>query len=189
MRYNAVIREWLALYKYRGHEALAPLLGAILDDAFGHLRDELSRRDASFIFDAVVPVPLSLERLQERGFNQAERMASYIADRNGLPLVDILRRTRHSDKQSFKTRGARLRDTRDLFSADDRLASPLFVHARRVSLPESLHSLPRLRLLLVDDIYTTGSTVNACASAIIDSVDRIRTGLVPEVYVLTLARS
>jgi predicted amidophosphoribosyltransferase len=189
VRYNAVIRDWLALYKYRGHEVLAPLLGAILDTAFDRLRDELSRREASFIFDAVVPVPLSLERLQERGFNQAERMASYIADRNGLPLFDILKRTRHSDKQSFKTRGARLRDTRDLFSANDRIASPLFVHARQISLSESQPSVPRLRLLLVDDIYTTGSTVNACASAIIDAADRICAGLVPEVYVLTLARS
>ncbi|WP_274654211.1 ComF family protein [Paenibacillus humicola] len=189
VRYNAFIRGLLALYKYRGHEALAPLLGGMMQVAYILMLAELGGRDASFGFDAVVPVPLSAERLAERGFNQAERFAVHIAGLSGIPVVEALRRTRHSAKQSFKTRGDRLRDTRDLFEAD--LAAYDQPNVREIrngaGVTADFRGTGRMRILLVDDIYTTGGTVNACAAALAGTpgLRRFR----PEIYVLTLARS
>ncbi|GGD92294.1 ComF family protein [Paenibacillus nasutitermitis] len=188
VRYNPLIREWLALYKYRGHEAIAPLLGEMLFTAYQRLVKEMSGRTEAFSIDVVIPVPVSEQRLLERGFNQAERLAAMIAERSGLPLFNLLKRTRHSEKQSFKTRGARLRDSEHLFTVDDtRLAAMLRGLSDLHTKDPAGHS--RRRVLIVDDIYTTGSTVNACAQAVEEAFRRNRLAAGPEIYILTLARS
>ncbi|UVI29901.1 ComF family protein [Paenibacillus spongiae] len=183
--YDEAIRGWLALYKYRGHEALGQLLGEMLHAAYVRMYSELAQRQANFRFDAAIPVPLSDARLLERGFNQAEQLATAVAVRNQLPLVRALRRTRHSDKQSYKTRGARLSSTRNLFAAEEAALRPLVGLLN----DEAVIMNRALRLLIVDDIYTTGSTVDACARAILDTMQRDYPGIHTEIYVLTLARS
>lgn len=192
VQYNDTIRQWLALYKYRGHEGLEPLLGELLWTAYSGLLEEFSQRSKSFRIDAVVHVPVSTERLLERGFNQAERLAAYIAKQGGLLHFDILRRARHSEKQSFKTRGERLRDSRELFVSDGpatlKMMDRLF-GGDVSALPARLNSGESVRLLLVDDIYTTGSTVNACARAVREGVNRAGFQMHIEIYTITLARS
>lgn len=192
VQYNDTIRQWLALYKYRGHEGLEPLLGELLLTAYSGLRQEFAQRSKSFRIDAVIPVPVSMERLQERGFNQAERLAAYIAKQEGLLHFDILRRARHSEKQSFKTRGERLRDSRELFVSDGpvtlKMMGRLFDGAVSET-SERLNAGESVRILLVDDIYTTGSTVNACATAIREGINRSGFQLPIEIYTITLARS
>ena len=182
VKYNPTIRQWLALYKYRGHEALEPLLGEMLAIAYRRLMKELFMRDASIQFDAFIPVPVSDERLLERSFNQAERLASYLAEQVNIPVHEVLCRMRHSDKQSFKTRGARLRDSQNLFDVDHQSVLSLL---DQVSL-----SVGRpIRLLIIDDIYTTGSTVNACAAALLRSIGGTLPKAKAEIFILTLARS
>ncbi|SFJ26701.1 comF family protein [Paenibacillus sp. UNC496MF] len=180
VRYDATIREWLALYKYRGHEALEPLLGDLLTAAYRGLAAERFREAGPRPVHAVIPVPVSEARLLERGFNQAERLAARLGEAEGIPFFDALRRTRHSAKQSAKTRGARLRDTRNLFKADEAELALMLATAGRDA---------RYRLVLVDDIYTTGSTANACAQALADGIGQAAPGLRFDVYVLTVARS
>ncbi|MBW7474999.1 ComF family protein [Paenibacillus oenotherae] len=179
VRYNDTIRQWLALYKYRGHEGLEPVLGDMLLTAYKRLLQEMDNRQERFRIDAVIPVPVSQQRLQERGFNQSERLAGYIAQHDAIPLLDILRRTRHSGKQSFKTRAERLTDSRGLFAAEETAALQLF----------DLNPGRRLRLLIVDDIYTTGSTVSACAEAIREELKKHGSAIPAEIYSITLARS
>jgi predicted amidophosphoribosyltransferase len=191
VRYNPFVRELLALYKYRGHEALEPLLGAMMNEAYMRMLAELAARGSLIAFDALVPVPLSRERLAERGFNQAERLAAAVAAIQGIPVCEVLHRTRHSGKQSFKTRGARLSDTRDLFRADE----TKFEELLQRSLERRQHSRNHaalhisLKLLIIDDIYTTGGTVNACAKAIEEACRRLEPAPHPEIRALTLARS
>ncbi|REE84475.1 ComF family protein [Paenibacillus taihuensis] len=184
VRYNALIREWLALYKYRGHEALAPLLGEMLLAAYHGLIKTLNHQhplplQSQHPIDAIIPVPVSSERLAEREFNQAERLGAYLAEHTLIPLHNVLERTRHSGKQSYKTRGARLRDTHNLFTANPALTG---------SMLSSLDQ-PHIRLIVVDDIYTTGSTANACAAALADEIKRQQPAALVELFVLTLARS
>ncbi|WP_219834406.1 ComF family protein [Paenibacillus sp. R14(2021)] len=132
-------------------------------------------------------MPVSEDRLLERGFNQAERLGAYLAQAALIPLHDVLRRTRHSSKQSSKTRGARLRDTLHLFQADaESLRDMLATIKKSKSASVQSHVV---RLLLIDDIYTTGSTVHACARTLFESINLENPALHVEIYSLTLARS
>lgn len=106
---------------------------------------------------ALIPVPLSPSRLRERGYNQSAELARYIAPQWGIPVrEDILVRGRATTTQTRLTPGERKRNVSGAFhSAVDR------------------NSLRGLHLVLVDDVVTTGATLNACASALYDGGARI----------------
>lgn len=103
-------------------------------------------------------VPLSQERLAERGFNQAEQLARRLGAKIKLPVTDLLIRHRHTDKQSHKSRSARLLDLEHVFA--------LRTDVSRSSFPMLRQGAGPLRIYIVDDVYTTGSTLIQCASAI-----------------------
>jgi ComF family protein len=114
-------------------------------------------------WDALVPVPLHWTRRWRRGFNQAEVLARAVGRRHGLPVLrGMLRRLRPTPPQQGDVE-ARRRNVRDAFAVT---AGPV-VAGRR--------------LLLVDDVFTTGATVDACARTL------LRAGAA-DVGVLTLAR-
>ncbi|MDM8000956.1 MAG: phosphoribosyltransferase family protein [Dehalococcoidia bacterium] len=114
--------------------------------------------------DALVPVPLHSRRLRERGYNQSALLAAEISKWNGLPVVtDSLVRTRHT-KAQVKTDSAeeRQRNMAGAFGCRDvRLAGK--------------------RILVIDDVCTTGATLNSCAAA-------LRAAGAVSVWGLTLAR-
>lgn len=193
--YSSEMREWLAQYKYRGNERLELLLAQMMFPAFAALTKEALSRSGvsqaanpSFGWDAVTFVPVSMERAEERGFNQAERFASIIAGQYHIPLHDTLIRERHTEKQSFKTRSERMKDTRHLFQAKSEVIADLSTASTspcESSKPRT-HPQPArsIRLLLIDDIYTTGSTIQACATAL-----HQQTQIPLDIYALTWARS
>ncbi|MFB9327046.1 ComF family protein [Paenibacillus aurantiacus] len=202
VRYDESVRSWLALYKYRGHEALLPVLGEMMAAAGLLFLAERRAIYAHFGYDALVPVPLSEERLAERGFNQAEQLASYVGGRLAIPVIEALRRTRNSGKQSFISRRERMKNTQGLFAAEEsrlpellrsrlaRNANQSFAafRARRRRQAASPAQSP-LRLLLIDDVYTTGSTIDACAAALAGALRQLDPEARVEIYALTLARS
>ena len=118
-----------------------------LDYLGRHLGEALADRWASELagFDAVVPVPLHWRRRLLRGYNQAERIARALARRLDLPLAPVLRRVRATPPQTSLGKAGRLANLRDAF----RLGPGARVR--------SLH------LLLVDDVATTGATLDAAA--------------------------
>lgn len=142
----------LALWSYE-----PPLHGVIQGLKFGRL-DYLGRHLAEAIaetlgeelagFDAVVAVPLHWRRRLARGYNQAERIARPLADFLGLPLLAGLARRRATPPQSRLGR-------------EERLAN---LH-RAFRVPRS-GRVRGLRLLLVDDVATTGATLDAAASTL-----------------------
>ncbi|MFK0524716.1 ComF family protein [Paenibacillus illinoisensis] len=138
--------------------------------------------------DAVTYVPVSSERLAERGFNQAERLASGLAAACRLPVVDLLQRRINTTKQSFKTRGERIESMKEAFSINRGTVDILREIYMGKAAPNRLriHSSP-LRLLLIDDIYTTGSTLDACGRVILNA--GLTLNIPIEIYTLTLARS
>lgn len=97
------------------------------------------------VFDCVVPVPLHPSRLKKRRYNQSELLAEAIARRNGIPLrTDLLTRIQRTHTQQGLT-----------------------AEQRRKNLKKAFHGNPAaagLRILLVDDVVTTGSTLSACAA-------------------------
>ncbi|MGR7947119.1 ComF family protein [Paenibacillus sp. M.A.Huq-81] len=214
--YDSVMREWLAQYKYRGNERLAPLLAEMLLPALVKLAGEAKRRlegpchplpgkstvsgqtfsKLSLLrnhendnlwqsWDAITYVPISAERAEERGFNQAEQMAVHLSSTLRIPLYELLIRPKHSGKMSFKSRAERIRGSQSLFEANAIAVCSLLgtssigSHVHQPSLKQA-----PLNIVLVDDIYTTGSTAQSCASALKNSIVRPI-----NVYVLTWARS
>ncbi|WP_078429879.1 ComF family protein [Alkalihalobacterium alkalinitrilicum] len=136
--YNAFVKDVMAQYKYRGDYALAQLFTEKLRF---HFRGDFNGR-------LLVPIPLSEERLYERGFNQAEALAWLI----GEPVLALERR-HHEEKQSKKKRSERIHRKENPFA-----------------LVKSFQAqITSQQLLLVDDIYTTGATLRYAAKVLIDS--------------------
>jgi len=150
VRYDKTMKDLLARYKYRGDEKLATLLGAMLSYTYALVQQH--RPTPARMPEYLTFVPLSEMRLAERGFNQAEQMARQAGRRLQLPVVELLVRERHTDKQSLKTRSNRIRD----------LASAFTVREDAPPIPSD----QACRIYIVDDVYTTGSTLQQCAAAL-----------------------
>jgi len=199
--YDARMKEWLAQYKYRGNERYAKLLIEMLLQAFTLLHREANQhfgfsrsrndRPTPWNIHAVTSVPVSEERLQERGFNQAEVLAQGLAHRVRIPCIRLLERKRHTDKQSFKNRMDRLRDMKEAFGPWQHASEELWSIFRQVGASRKKFIKGRaagtFRILLVDDIYTTGSTIDACAQVLRRYESIVDMPI--EVYSLTWARS
>jgi ComF family protein len=107
---------------------------------------------------ALVPVPLSVKRKRERGFNQSERLAASLGRHWSLPVLDdVLVRARHTETQTRLTPGERLRNVSGAFQP--------VVSARK--------HLEGAHVIVVDDVVTTAATLNACAAALCEGGARI----------------
>lgn len=102
-------------------------------------------------YDVIVPIPLDLHRLRDRGFNQAMVLARALSRRFSRPIVRLLRRTRSTVPQVGLDERTRRANLRRAFGVDD----PVAARGRRI--------------LLVDDVVTTGTTVEACARALLSA--------------------
>jgi competence protein ComFC len=140
--YEGALRELIHLYKYGRIKTLVRPLGDLLAAAMP--RDER--------FDAVTPVPLHWRRRWQRGFNQSELLAQDIARRCGIPMVGALRRVRTTLTQAGLSNTGRRRNVAKAFQCRG--------GARWVRRMEGK------RILLIDDVMTTGSTAASCALAL-----------------------
>jgi ComF family protein len=111
----------------------------------GWLTEAFDRYAAEEKWDALVPVPLYHRRQRERGFNQARELAGGLSRRRGVPVWSCLRRLRETPSQTGLERRARRENMRNAFG----LKGGFDVSGRN--------------LLLIDDVFTTGATTNACA--------------------------
>ncbi|OGX68588.1 MAG: hypothetical protein A2189_10055 [Paenibacillus sp. RIFOXYA1_FULL_44_5] len=152
--YTAEMKELLARYKYRGDERLQQVLAWMMITATPTFTQLPMQRKIPQI-DVITYVPISQKRLLERGFNQAEQLAAGLGLHWKKPVVPLLMRARHTEKQSHKSRHERLADMQELFQLDQAAVIP------------SAYTLGRPpRILIIDDVYTTGSTMNECAKII-----------------------
>lgn len=145
-------------------------------------------RKRQFLFDAVTYVPVSQERARDRGFNQSEQLAGTLASRYGLPLFPTLARMRDTGKQSFKSREQRLQSLEGVFAPVpaglDRLAAQYAARTTAPSQPVTAHPA---KILLVDDVYTTGATIEWCARTLAQACEAA--GFCADIIALTWARS
>jgi competence protein ComFC len=169
VKYSHDMRNWLARYKYRGDEKLLPLFIEMLRFPFESLALEVAHT-AQKKFDLITYIPVSSERLVERGFNQAKQFAEGLGELYNIPVISLLNRNYHTGKQSYKTREQRLDDLKGVF-----------IFKKDEGFNDLIQSVHRLNILLVDDVYTTGSTLNQCASV-------IREHTKAQIYGLTWAR-
>jgi len=127
--------------KYRGYWKLAQALSR-------DMAAEILRRREYAEADLLVPVPLHRLRKRERGFNQSQKLAEGISEITAQPVVDALRRVRYTRTQTALSAS----DRRDNVAGAFRVRKGAVLAGRRV--------------LLVDDVLTTGATAMACAQAL-----------------------
>ena len=152
--YEGALRKLIHLFKYSGIQPLARPFGEFLSRA-------LPREHS---FDLIVPMPLHWRRRWQRGFNQAGLLAREIGRRWGVPVRNIARRTRATAPQAGLTNAKRRANVSGAFSVKR--------GAR----------LDGMRVLLVDDVLTTGASAGACARA-------LKGAGASHVALLTLARA
>jgi ComF family protein len=155
-----VLREVIHGLKYEGRRTLAAPLGELM-----------GTRGAEVLRGAelAVPVPLHWRRQHARGFNQAEDLARHL----GLPVVRALRRVRPTPPQSGLTAAGRRRNLRGAFAPPRR---------HRVGRREHDPRIAGACVVIVDDVSTTGATLEECARV-------LKRGGAREVRALTAARA
>jgi competence protein ComFC len=155
--FQAPLREAIHAFKYEGRRELAEPLARYLVTVFAH-EPWSGMADA---LDVVIPAPLHATRLRARGYNQSELLAQAFADRVGLPCAPAWMARVRATQPQVDLRGT----------------------ARRANVAGAFAASPQVTgktILLVDDVLTTGATLQACAEAALAAGAR-------RVYGLTLA--
>lgn len=157
VRFRGTMKRALHAFKYRRHCHLAGDLGGLLAGCVqAHYSD--------IAFDGIAYVPLHPRKSRERSFNQAALLAANLGHRLGVPVLHgCLKRTRFTKTQTRLSADERKQNVRGAFQA----AMQDWTNSRRI--------------LLVDDVMTTGATVNECAAVLME------TGAL-SVHVVTVAR-
>jgi ComF family protein len=139
--YSGALQEAVVRLKYRNEKVLGKHLGSCLGRVWA---EHMGNCDQTF---DIVPIPLHPRRLKERGYNQAGVVAHYFGGRVGMPIIEALERVRYSDSQVGQSGKERRQNVRGAFQAkiDVRPARPV---------------------LLVDDVLTSGSTLQEAAQVL-----------------------
>ena len=157
--YDGVMRTAIHRMKFQKRKRLAEPLGVLLvqylSQTPGINLEEM---------DAIIPIPLHRRRLRQRGFNQAELLAGVIGRYYELPVINALERIKDTHPQFDLSGEARRINVHGAFKVSDS------------------RSVYNRRLLLFDDIYTTGSTLTESSKALMIAGAR-------RVEILTLSRA
>jgi len=133
--YEGSLRELIHLFKYNG---VRPLAGT-----FGHLMAQALPRETTF--DVIVPMPLHWFKKWQRGFNQSDILAREIGQKWNVPVRNLIHRKKATRPQAGLTNAKRRANMQGAFKVTR--GKPL----------------AGMRVLLVDDVVTTGATASACA--------------------------
>ena len=153
---KGVVKNLIHYLKYRNQ----PQLGTFLGQWWG---EQLSENGLGEKIDCVVPVPLHPSKQRRRGYNQVTLFAVNLADKLQVPYLETaLLKTANSKTQTRKDRWFRWQSSKELYQ----LSNPILVEFKRV--------------LLVDDVITTGATLEACSRALLKAEGT-------SVYIATMA--
>lgn len=155
-RYEGIIKQAILALKYQFLRNIETELGELIDR--GIVEEEL--KEFLELKPLVQPIPLHWRRKNWRGFNQAEVIAKVLAKKFNLKLVDCLERVKQTKPQADLKRKERLANVENIFKVKVK---------------------PSGAVLIVDDVWTTGATMN-------EAIKTLQKGGVKKVWGLTLAR-
>lgn len=148
--YNKFLERYLTDIKYEMYykmlDDLYPVIGNFLTDR-KWVKELITQ------FDMITYVPLSKKRMRWRGFNQSELLARHLSSFVGVPCLKLLNRTTHARPQMGLSRAERLQNVHGAFDV----------------IPGQKSKIYRARILIVDDVVTTGATLNHCAKVLHNS--------------------
>lgn len=185
VQYNETMKQWLTEYKFRGDIRYESVIAAMMLASYSMLfhsvypaEDEEDNRSvprlrkwlwgtplAGGLPDLITYVPSTAARLQVRGFNQAERLAQMLGQAWSRPVVALLDRKREGEKQSKQERRGRERSAAAAYALN-RHAPTVAARGLSSALVGTIKRRGQIRILIIDDVYTTGSTLRACARQI-----------------------
>lgn len=150
--YDGKSKELILAMKFGGKKYIAKTLGAMMSDEY--IKRGMQAEIAVF-------VPMTHDEGKKRGFNQSELLAREVADRLKLPLLPALVKTRDTSAQKQLKIDERESNLKDVFAC-------------------VFKEVKNRKILLIDDVFTTGATANACTDTLLKAGAK-------EVYVLTAA--
>jgi ComF family protein len=154
--FTGLARGLVHRFKYSGDVALTPFFGSLLTQVW-------QAQEQAVTPDAIVPVPLHWYRQLRRGYNQSALLAGAFSAQASMPLVPMLTRRKHTRAQASLSLAQRRRNLAGSFA---------------VTVDQDPTGM---NLLLVDDVFTTGSTLDACTRSLLKAGAK-------GVQVITLAR-
>lgn len=144
LEYNEMTKETIYKFKYQNcpnySKTLAEIMYKAMDD----------KSILNYKFDLITSVPIHKNKLKKRGYNQAQLLAKQLSLKLKLPYEDIIIRIKDTKPQSSLSPKERNNNLNQAFKAIDN------------------KKIFNKKVLIVDDIYTTGATINACVDSIID---------------------
>lgn len=135
--YIGIGKQIIHKLKYNNKTELAEVISRFL---YNKIKDE------NLEIDVIIPVPLNEEKLKKRGFNQSKLISQQLGKRLNIPVYPLLTRIRYTHEQFKLNRLEREKNVEDAFS-----------------IRMMYNKISHKNILLVDDVYTTGSTVNECS--------------------------
>ncbi len=147
-RYDKWMKKSIADFKYNGRKEYTRFY-------VQHMAGGIGKQLLRYGVTVVVPVPISGKRRRFRGYNQAELLAEGLAKELGISMAKLLKRVRNTAPQSGLSPKERKKNLQVSFQWDTKVA-------------DSLVELPR-KVAIVDDIFTTGSTMAACTEVLLDN--------------------
>jgi len=154
---NKIIREAIHKFKYSFIEELSIPLSFII---LNHLQNIDCQIDNSFV---VIPVPMHDKKKRRRGFNQSEEIAKLISEATSLPFSTTLVKTKETKPQMELNKAERIENIKNCFAIKNK------------------KEIENKTIILLDDVYTTGTTMEQCAKVLKENGAK-------EVWGLTIAR-
>lgn len=158
--HKSILKSQIAITTYTEESLIGKLITALkyqyaedVKVVFESLIEEFIKRQSNIFskIDLIVAVPLHKKRFVERGYNQAEIIADILTKKINIPMAKILIRDRATRQQAKLKREERLKNLQDAFC----LVGSMDIKDKKI--------------LLVDDVYTTGSTIGECAKILKDA--------------------
>ena len=157
-RYKGSVKKLIHDYKYCNKPFYYKL--------FGNLLVQYMKENSYIYFDYIISVPLHKIKLRKRGFNQSKLIAKYIQKNLSIPYIDALKRVNNTEKQSNLSK----------YNRQNNLKNAFIIKNKKVA-----SFIKDKNILIIDDIFTTGATINECSKV-------LKSSGANKIYALTISR-